>query len=163
MDGPDAAPFPVKVLKDQTPVAMLGSGLTAQQYRWNLEEVPVQRLLDPALPQKFEEFPLVVSPYPVLPVGVEELAGWGEPWFVDVLRAAQFLQEERQVGASREPGEPGRVVQPHVEESPDASVLQFPEELGRRLLREADRIDFRGLASVSGNRAGWPPSVSPSI
>jgi hypothetical protein len=163
VDGPDAAPCPVQVLQDQTPVAMLGPGLAAQQYRGSVKEVPVQRLLYPALPQKFEEYPLVVRPYPALPVRVEDLAGWGEPWFVKVLGAAQFLKEERKVGATGEPGEPGRVVQPHVEESPDADVLQSPEELGRRLLREADRIDFRGLASVSGNRAGWPPSVSPSI
>src|SRR5919112_1633792 len=112
---------------------MLGTGLAAKQYRGNVKEVPVQRLLDPALPQEFEEFP-----------------GWGEPWFVNVLGTAQFLQEEREVGAAGESGEPGRVVQPHVEESPDAGVLQSPEELGRRLLREADGIDFRGLASVSG-------------
>ena len=142
---------------------MLGLCLAAQQYRWNIEEVPVQRLLDPALPQEFEELPLVVRPYPSLPVRIEKLTGWGEPWFVDVLRAAQLLQEEREVGLAGEPREPGRVVQPHVEEAPDAGLPQCPEELGRRLLREADRIDFRGLASVSGNRNGWPPSVSPSI
>ena len=163
MDGPDAAPFPVKVLKDQTPVAMLGPSLAAQQYRGNVKDVPVQRLLDPALPQEFEELPLVVRPYPSLPVRIEELTGWGEPWFVDVLRATQFPKEEWEVGLAGEPGEPGGVVQPHVEEAPDAGVPQCPEELGRRLLREADRIDFRGLASVSGNRTGWPPSVSPSI
>jgi hypothetical protein len=41
---------------------------------------------------------------------------------VEVLRAAEPLQEERKVGTTGEPGEPGRVVEAHVEETLDASV-----------------------------------------
>jgi hypothetical protein len=51
VNGHDAIPLAVKVLQDQTPVAMLGCGLAAQQYCRNFEEASIQRLLDPALPQ----------------------------------------------------------------------------------------------------------------
>ena len=123
MDGPDAAPFLFQVLQGQAPVAMLRSGLTAQKHRRNVEEVPVQRLLDPTLSQEFEECPLVVPPFPAFPVGVQELAGRNEQGFVNVLRAAELLQEEREVGAAGKPGEPGRVIQPYVEETLDAGAL----------------------------------------
>ena len=95
MDGLDATPLAVQVLQDQASVAMLRPSLAAQQYRRYLEEIPVQSLLHPALPQEFEKRPLVVRPSPVVPLGVEELAGRDEQGFVEVLGAAQLLQEER--------------------------------------------------------------------
>ncbi len=144
-------------------MAMLRPGLAAQQHRRNFEEVSIERLLDPALLQEIQERPLVARPSAAFSVGVEDLACRGKSGLVKVLRAAEPLQEERKVGTTGEPGEPGRVVQPHVEETLDAGVIQRPEELGRRLFRETDRIDFRGLTSVSGNRTGWPPSISPSM
>jgi hypothetical protein len=144
-------------------VAVLWSGLAAKQYRRDVEEVPVQRFFDPALPQEVEERPLVVGPSAALPVGVQDLTRRGEQGFVNVLGAAQLFQEERQVGPAGEPGEPGRVVQPDVEETPDTGISQRSEELRRRLLRETDRIDFRGLASRFGNRIGCPPSTSSSV
>ena len=144
-------------------MAMLGTGLAAQQHRRNFEDISIQGLLDPALPQEFEECPLVVGPSAAISVGVEDLACRGQAGLMDVLRIAEPLQEERKVSATGESGETGCVVQPYVEETLDAGILQRPEELGRRLLRETDRIDFRGLTSVSGNRTGWPPSISPSM
>ena len=99
-----------------------GPGLAAQQHRRNSEDVSIHRILDPALPQKFEECPLVVWPCSAVPVGVEELTGRGESGLVEVLRAAELLQEEREVGATGEPGKPRRVVQPHVEETLYAGV-----------------------------------------
>ena len=74
---------------------MLGPSLAAQQYRGNSEEVSIQRFLDPALPQQIQERPLEVGPSPALPVGVEDLAGRGQSGLVEVLRAAEPLQEER--------------------------------------------------------------------
>ena len=163
MNGPDAIPLAVQVLQDQTPVAMLGCGLAAKQHRRNLEETSIQRLLDVALAQEIQVRPLVVRPSATVPISVEDLARRGEPGLVDVLRIAELLQEERQVGPAGEPGEPGRVVQPDVEETPDTGISQRSEELRRRPLRETDRIDFRGLASRFGNRIGCPPSTSSSV
>jgi hypothetical protein len=163
VDGPDAAPLPVQVLEDETPVAVLCSGLTAQQHGGSVEEVTIQRFFDPAFPQQIQERPLVARPYAAVPVGVQDLTRRGEPGLVNVLRAAEPLQEKREVGATGEAGELRGVVQAYVEQAFDAGVLQRPEELGRRLLRETDRVDFRGLASVSGNRTGCPPFISSSV
>src|SRR5215210_755141 len=118
---------------------MLSSGLAAQQHRRNVEEVSIQRILDPALPQEIQERPLVVRPSAAFSVGVEDLACRGQSGLVEVLRAAEPLQEERKIGTAGKPCEPGRVVQPHVEEALYTGVIQCSEELGRRLLRETDR------------------------
>lgn len=104
---------------------------------------------------------LVDVPVSTFSISVEDLSRRGEPGFVEVFGAAELLQEEREVGAPGEPGELGRVVQPHIEEKLDTAIIQRSEELGRRFLRETDRVDFRGLTSVSGNKTGWPPA-SPS-
>ena len=74
---------------------------------------------------------------------------------MEVLRAAERLEEEREVLTLGEPRELGRVVQPYVEESLYPGLPQRPEEFGRRLLRETDRIDFRTLTSTCGNKVGW--------
>ena len=111
----DAAPLPVQVLQNQAPVAVLGPGLAAQQYRGNVEQVPVQSLLDPAFPQQVQERPLVARPSAAVSVGVEDLARRGEQGFVDVLRMAELSQEKRKVGATGEAGELGGVVQANVE------------------------------------------------
>src|SRR5215216_4277058 len=83
VNGPDAAPLPIQVLQNQTPVAMLSSGLAAQQHRRSLEEVPVQCLLDPTLPHELQEPPFVLrSSFSSLPVGIEHVPGRGEHRFV---------------------------------------------------------------------------------
>ena len=145
-------------------MAALRRGLAAQEHGWDSEEVPVQRHFDPALPHEGREVLFVTRPsYDALPVRLEHLPGRGELGFVEILRAAEFLQKEREVGAPGEAGELGGVVQPDVEEALDPGSLQSPEELGRRLPRKTDRIDFRGLTSASGNRTGWTPGSSPSV
>lgn len=155
MNGSDVAPLPIQVLQDQAPVAALGIGLAAQQDGRNPKEVFIQHLLDPALPHEPRKLPLVLRPsHATLSVSVEHLPGRGEAGFVEVLRVAEALQEEREIGAPGETGELGGVVQPHVEEALDAGPLQRSEELGRRLLRETDRIDLRGRTSASVNRTG---------
>jgi hypothetical protein len=123
MNGPDAVPLAVQVLQDQTPVAMLRCGLAAKQHRRNFEEVSIQRFLDPALAQEIQERPFVARPTAAVSVGVEDLTCRGETGLVDILRTAELLQEEREIGASGEPGQPGSVVQPHVEEALDARIL----------------------------------------
>jgi hypothetical protein len=163
VNSPDAAPLPVQVLQDETPVAMLGPGFAAQQHGGHFEEVSIQRFLDPAFPQQVQERALVAWPSAAVSVGVENLACRREPGLVQVLRTTKLLQEEREVGATGEAGEPRGVVQAYVEEAFDAGILQCPEELGRRLFRETDRVDFRGLASVSGNRTRCPPFISSSV
>ena len=122
MDGLDAAPFAFQVLQDQAPVAVFGPGLAAQQHRGNVEEVSVQLFLDPTLAQEIQERALVGRPSTTISVGVEDLTRRGEIRFVDVLRAAEPLQEEREVGATGEAGEPGGVVQAYVEQAFDAGV-----------------------------------------
>ena len=93
VDGPNVAPLPVQVLQDQAAVAVLRSGLAAQQYRWDVEEILAQRLLDPALPQEVEERPLVVGPFSTVSVGVQDLTRRGEQGFVDVIDAAQLSRK----------------------------------------------------------------------
>jgi hypothetical protein len=115
MNGPDAVPLPVQVLQDQAPVAVLGPGLAAQQYRGNVEQVFVQSLLDPAFPQQVQERPLVTRPSAAVSVGVEDLARRGESGFVDVLCIAELFQEERKVSATGEAGELRGIVQSNVE------------------------------------------------
>ena len=122
MDGLDAAPLAVQVLQDQAPVAVFGPGLAAQQHRGNVEEVSVQLFLDPALAQEIQERTLVGRPTSTVSVGVEDLTRRGERGLVDVLRVAEPLQEEREVGATGEAGEPGGVVQAYVEQAFDAGV-----------------------------------------
>ena len=123
MDGLDAAPPAVQVLQDQAPVAVFGPGLAAQQHRGNVEEGSVQLVLDPTLAQEIQERTLVSRPSTTISVGVEDLTRRGERGLVDVLRAAELLQEEREVGATGEAGEPGGVVQAYVDEAFDAGVL----------------------------------------
>jgi hypothetical protein len=123
VDGPDATPLSVQVLQNQTPVASLRSGLAAQQHRGNVEEVSVQRFLDATIAQEIQKRPLVVSPSAAVSVGAQDLRRRGEPRFVDVLRATELLQEEREVGATGEAGQSGGVVQAHVEEALDAGAF----------------------------------------
>jgi hypothetical protein len=73
---------------------------------------------------------------------------------VKVLGAAELSEEEREVIAFGEPRQLGRVTQAHVEEPLYCGIPQRPEELGCRFLGKTDRIDFRTLTSVSGNRTG---------
>jgi hypothetical protein len=122
MDGLDAAPLAVQVLQDQAPVAVFGPGLAAQQHRGNVEEVSVQLFLDPTLSQEIQKRTLVGRPTSTVSVGVEDLTGRGERGIVDVLRGAEPLQKEREVGATGEAGEPGGVVQAYVEQAFDAGV-----------------------------------------
>jgi hypothetical protein len=122
MDGPNAAPLSVQVLQHQAPVAVFGPGLAAQQHRRDVEETSVQLFLDPTPTQEIQERTLVLSPCSAVPVGVEDPARRGERGLVDVLRAAEPLQEEREVGSTGEAGEPGCVVQAHVNEAFDADV-----------------------------------------
>jgi hypothetical protein len=122
MDGLDAAPPAVQVLKHQAPVAVFGPGLAAQQHRGNVEEVSVQLFLDPTLAQEIQERTLVGRPTSTVSVGVEDLTRRGERGLVDVFRVAEPLQEEREVGATGEAGEPGGVVQAYVEQAFDAGV-----------------------------------------
>ncbi len=122
MDGLDAAPPAVQVLQDQAPVAVFRSGLAAQQHRGNVEEVSVQLFFDPTVAQEIQERALVGWPSATIPVGVEDLTRRGERGLVDVLRVAELLQEEREVGATGEAGEPGGVVQAYVDEAFDAGV-----------------------------------------
>src|SRR5215212_9824058 len=122
MDGLDAAPTGVQVLQDQAPVAVFGPGLAAQQHRGNVEEVSVQLFLDPTLAQEIQERTLVGRPTSTVSVGVEDLTRRGERGLVDVFRVAEPLQEEREVGATGEAGEPGGVVQAYVEQAFDAGV-----------------------------------------
>ena len=123
MDGLDAAPLPVQVLQDQAPVAVFGPGLAAQQHRGNVEEVSVQIFLDTTLSQEIQERALVGRPTSTVSVGVEDLARRGERGLLDVLRGAEPLQEEWEVRATGEAGEPGGVVQAYVDEAFDAGIF----------------------------------------
>ena len=122
MDGLDAAPLAVQVLQDQAPVAVFGPGLAAQQHRGNVKEASVQLFLDPTLPQEIQKRTLVGRPTSTVSVGVEDFTGRGERGIVDVLRGAEPLQKEREVGATGEAGEPGGVVQAYVEQAFDAGI-----------------------------------------
>ena len=104
-------------------MAVFGPGLAAQQHRGNVEEVSVQVFLDPALAQEIQECTLVGRPTSAVSVGIEDLARRGERGLVDVFRVAEPLQEEREVGATGEAGEPGGVVQAYVEQAFDAGVF----------------------------------------
>jgi len=72
-------------------------------------------VLELALAQEIQVRPLVVRPSATVPISVEDLARRGEPGLVDVLRIAELLQEEREVGATGEAGELRGVVQANVE------------------------------------------------
>jgi hypothetical protein len=156
VNGPDAAPLPIQVLENKPPVAALGCGLATQQRRRSLlKTFPIQGLFDPTLPHKLQKTPLVRGPsLSSLPVSVEYIPGWGEQRFVEVLRATELSEKEREVVAFGEPRQLGRVVQPHIEEPLYSGLPQRSKEPGRRFLRKTDRVDFRTLTSVSGNRTG---------
>jgi len=122
MDGLEAAPLAVQVFQDQAPVTVLRFCLAAQQHRGNVEEVSVQLFLDPTLAKEIQERALVGWPSTTISVGVEDLTRRGERRLVDVFRVAEPLQEEGEVGATGEAGEPGGVVQAYVDEALDAGV-----------------------------------------
>jgi hypothetical protein len=105
VNGPDAAPLPIQVLENETPVAMVRSSLATQQRRRSLpEKFPVQRLLDPALSHQLQKAPFVPGPsLSSLSVSAEYIPGRGEQRFVKVLRAAELFEEEREVIAFGEP------------------------------------------------------------
>jgi hypothetical protein len=73
---------------------------------------------------------------------------------VEILRAAELSEKEREIVAFGEPRQLGRVVQPHIEEPLYSGLPQRSKEPRRRFLRKTDRVDFRMLTSVSGNRTG---------
>ena len=124
MNGLDVAPCPIQVLDDQPPVATFGPCLAAQQHGRDPEDVLVYRLLDPALPHELRKSLFVLRPsHATLPVGAEHLPGRGEPGLVEVLRAAELLQKEREVGTPSESGELGGVVEPYVGEAANAGLL----------------------------------------
>ena len=84
-------------------MAVLGPRLAAQQDCRNLEQSPIQRLLNPAMREQREEARRVLVPTPfALLVSVEHLLGRGEREIVNVVGSADRFQKELKIVALSE-------------------------------------------------------------
>ena len=109
---------------------MFRGGFTAEQDRRDGEDGLVQFLFDPTFRHQGQKFALVSFPTSFsLFVIVEQLLGWGEHWLVYILRAADFTEEIREVGAFGESGKLGDVVKANIEQAANPGVPQKAEEL----------------------------------
>jgi hypothetical protein len=88
-----------------------------------LKEDPVDLLLDRTLGQEGEKARFILLPTDAfLPNPVQKVRRWREERFMQVCRAAQFLEKKRQVVAFRKTRQLRRVVQAHVEQTADLDL-----------------------------------------
>src|SRR5919199_4890862 len=168
VDRLQVAPCVLEIGADEPPVAVVRRGLAAEKDRRHREESGADPLFDLPLSHELQEAPLVVLPAP-LPflVGVEHVLGRRQQGLVQILGAADLVQEEGKVLTLGKAGQLRRVVEPHVDKAPDPGASQRSEEVGGGSFRKTDRIDFHSLTSSSGNSVSWPlacrgASVAPS-
>src|SRR5919199_2235930 len=168
VDRLQVAPRVLEVGADEPPVAVIRRGFAAEKDGRHREESGADPLFDPPLGHELQEAPLVVLPAPLsFLVGVEHVLGRGKQGLVQILGAADLVQEEGKVVALGKPGQLRGVVEPHVDKAPDAGASQRSEEVRGGSFRKTDRIDFHSLTSSSGNSVSWLParrgaSVAPS-
>src|SRR2546425_995892 len=95
--------------------------------------------LSPPLLHQIQKSSLIGLPVSAgFPVFIEQLLGRGECREVDVLHAADGLEEVGQVVLLREPGELRHVVEPHVDNSPGTGSLEQRKKPAGGLLSEPD-------------------------
>src|SRR5919202_2667160 len=159
MDRLQVAPRVLEVGADEPPVAVVRRGLAAEKDRRHREKSGADPLFNPPLGHELQEAPLVVLPAP-LPflVGVEHDLGRRQQGLVQILGAADLVQEEGKVVTLGKPGQLRRVVEPHVDKAPDAGASQRPEEVRGGSFRKTDRVDFHSLTSSSGYSVSWLPA-----
>ena len=120
----DAAPMLVQVLRDETPVAVVGLVFAAQEATVR-DDLPGDRLLDPPLPHQGEEAILVGLPValPLFEV-VEDYLRRGKRGKVDVLHAAKLIEKVGEVVLLGETGELRPIVEPYVDDASGARLTE---------------------------------------
>src|SRR5919201_3289236 len=159
VDRLQVAPCILEVGADEPPVAALRRGLAAAKDRRHREESGADSLFDLPLGHELQEAPLVVLPAP-LPflVRIEHVLGRRKQGLVQILGAADLVQEEGKVVTLGKPGQLRRVVEPHVDKAADPGTSQRSEEVRGGSFRKTDRVDFHSRTSTSGNSVSWPPA-----
>src|SRR5881296_1506791 len=75
-----------------------------------------------------------------------------------VFGAADFFEKEAQILFLREARQLRGVVQPDIDQPPDARLLQTAEELSGVFLGKTDRVDFHSSISGGSNSVSWARS-----
>src|SRR5918911_4299080 len=159
VDRLQVTPRILEVGADESPVAVIRRGFAAEKDRWHREEGRTDPLFDLPLGHELQEAPLVVLPAP-LPflVGVEHVLRRRQQGLVQILGAADLVQEEGKVVTLGKAGQLRRVVEAHVDKAPDPGASQRSEEVGGGSFRKTDRVDFHSRTSSSGNSVSWLPA-----
>ncbi len=88
----EVAPFPLKVLQDKTPMAVLRCSLAAEEHSWHFKQPSINSLFDFPLSHERYKLLLVVKPTPfLLLVSIEQSLSRREHWLVEILRLANLL------------------------------------------------------------------------
>ena len=104
----------------------IGYRLTAQEHGRRFEEGPIQARFDLPLGYERQKTRFIFAPSKLLAaIPVEDLGCGGQHRFVYVFRAADLLQEVRQVFALGEACQLRDVVQANIEQPADACASQF--------------------------------------
>jgi len=156
MNDFNVAPVPLQVLGDEPAVAPFRLGLAAQQATVRDYILRDGGADQPAFDDGVKLGHVLIPGYVAFPVAVQQGVGGRESGQVDVIHAAEFAQEPRQVAFLGEPGQSRRVAQSHIDHALGARFPEQAEELGGRLPGEADGVEFRGavIARSLGHRFG---------
>ncbi len=124
-------PVPLKMLRNESPVTMLGSILAAQQ-TITIEEFSAQHLSDTARLHQLSESARVFIPFALgLDEVVQDVLGRRQVRKMEVADSCNGSEEEFQVASFGEAGNLRGVVQTHIHHTPDPSALKPREELFR--------------------------------
>jgi hypothetical protein len=123
VNGTNVWPTLGKELAYKPPMAVLGSGLAAEQGGPVFKIVRRQDLVNSSPLHQGEEVGLVGGPFPLaLLVRIQEFLGWREQWLMLIRCADQFPQEIREVLGFGEPCQLRAVVEAHVHQALDVGV-----------------------------------------
>src|SRR5262249_53195319 len=154
MNDLDVSPTLAQILGDQAAVAAIRFRLAAEQDRGPVEQAPVERVLDTTLLHQPQELRLVILPASLtLLVVVQNGLSGREPRLMHVSGATDFLEKEARVLLLVEARQLRDVVQPDIDQPPDARLLQTAEEFSGVFLGKTDRVDFHSSTSGGPNSA----------
>lgn len=109
------APCGLKVFEREAAVAMLGGRFAAQQHGRNIEQAPVNPLLDRALAHQRQKAPLIGLPASFLFfVVIEHLLRRSQQRLMEVISRAELTQEVAEVLFLGKACQLGNVVQSHI-------------------------------------------------
>ena len=147
----DVSPMIVQILRHQTPMAMMGAVLAAEQAPV-CDNVCRNRPLNLALPHKFKEANLVRPPVSAaFSVFVYYLLRWRKFGKMNIFHAADLGEKVCEIAALGEAGKLGDVIQTNVYDALRAGRAQETKEMVRRLLGKSNSMNFHESFPISWN------------